>query len=325
MAITEMSYAEAFLTALGKCMQSDTRVSLLGRPFSLGPTRPLSDKLRQSFPGRVAKPPTSEAANAAMGTGAAMAGMRPFVDLATGSFSLLALSAIVNEAAVGYYMSGGRLPVPVTFHITHGVRGSGAPQHSHDMHTFVWNAPGLEVVLPATPADAYGLVPAALASPNPTFIMSHFKLISLRGAVDTDAPPIPLGKAEIKRSGKDVTIVALSIMVPEALAAAEKLAGEGIECDVIDPRTLSPLDEETILASVAKTGRLVVADESPLHGGAASGIAGMVADKGFASLKAPIARVARPDTPVPASPEMEAYVVPSEQHVVAAVRRVINA
>lgn len=322
---TNMTYAEAFLTALGECMDTDKRVSLLGRPFSLGPTRPLSDKLRQRFPDRVAKPPTSEAANAAMGTGAAMAGMRPFVDLATGSFSLLALSAIINEAAVGYYMSGGRLPVPVTFHITHGVRGAGAPQHSHDMHTFVWNAPGLEVVLPSTPADAYGLVRSALANANPTFIMSHFKLISTSGPVDTTAAPIPIGKADVKRVGKDVTIVALSLMVPVALSAAERLAKDGVDVEVVDPRTLAPLDEDAILTSVAKTGRLVVADESPLHGGAASGIAGMVADRGFSSLKAPIARVARPDTPVPASPEMEAFVVPTDDDVMAAVRRVIEA
>ena len=154
-----------------------------------------------------------------------MAGMRPFVDLATGSFSLLALSAIINEAAVGYYMSGGRLPVPVTFHITHGVRGAGAPQHSHDMHTFVWNAPGLEVVMPSTPADAFGLVQGAIKSPNPTFIMSHFKLISTSGPVDMESGAIPIGKADIKRAGKDVTIVALSLMVPVALAAAEQLVG----------------------------------------------------------------------------------------------------
>ena len=319
-----MSYAEAFLMALGECMASDERVSLIGRPFSLGPTRELSNELRKRFPDRVAKPPTSEAANAALGTGAAMAGQRPLVDLATGSFSLLALSAIINEAAVAHYMSGGRLPVPVTFHITHGVRGAGAAQHSHDMHTFVWNAPGLEVVLPATPADAYGLVKAALASPNPTFIMSHFKLIATSGEVGGDADLPQIGKASVKRSGKDVTIVALSLMVPLALEAAEILASEGIEAEVIDPMTLSPLDDEAILSSVSKTGHLVVADEAPLHGGAASGIAGMVADKGFDSLKGPIARVARPNTPVPASPEMEAFIVPKSGDIVDAVQRVLG-
>ena len=317
-----ITYAEAVLTALGDAMLADPRVSLVGRPFSLGPTRVLAAKLKQSFPDRVAEPPTSESANAALGAGAAMAGARPFVDLGTGAFSFLAFSQIVNEAAVCRYMSGGRLSAPVVYHVNHGVRGSGAPQHSHDMHAFLWNAPGLQIVMPATPSDAYGLVRAALISPDPTFVMSHFKLATIEGPVESGLI-LPFGKADIKRRGKDVTIVALSLMVHYALSAAERLAGEGVDAEILDLRTLTPLDEETILNSVEKTGRLVVVDESPLHGGVSSGIAGMVADRGFRLLKAPIRRVGRPNTPVPASRVMEDFLVPDEDNIITAVRGIL--
>lgn len=319
---TTMTYAEAVLLALGDAMREDRRVSLIGRPFSLGPTRVLAEKLKQEFPGRVGDPPTSEPANAALGAGAAMAGMRPFVELGTGAFSLLAFSQIINEAAVCHYMSGGLQSAPVVYHVSHGVRGNGAAQHSHDMHAFAWNTPGLQLVMPSTPRDAYGLVRAALRSPNPTFMMSHFKLAALSGAVEPGLV-LPLGKAEIKRPGRDVTIVALSLMVHRALEAAEQLAAQGIEAEIIDPRTLTPLDEECILQSVAKTGRLVVVDEAPLHGGVSSGIAGMVADRGFGFLKAPIRRVARPDTPIPASPVMENFLVPDAAAIIAAVRDIL--
>ena len=318
MSTSEMTYAEAVLTALSDAMTEDANVSLVGRPFSLGPTRVLASRLKDDFPGRVAEPPTSEAANAALGAGAAMAGVRPFVDLGTGSFSLLALSQIINEAAVCNYMSGGRLSAPIVYHINQGVRGSGAPQHSHDMHAFVWNAPGLQVLMPATPSDAYGLVRSALRSKNPSFIMSHFKLATVRGPVERGRL-VPIGKGDIKRAGRDVTIVAVSLMLQAALDAAEELSRRGIEAEVVDIRSLSPLDEDLILQSVARTGRLVVIDESPLHGGVSSGIAGMVADRAFAHLKAPVRRIGRPETPIPASRAMEDALVPGAKDILDAV------
>ncbi len=242
---------------------------------------------------------------------------------APASFAYLAWSQLANEAAVAHYMTGGRLNVPVTFHFLHGVRGSGAAQHSHSPHAMLTNVPGLEIVAPSTPADAYGLVRAAMASPNPTLVVNHARLLGVEGPMPEERAPLPLGRADVKRRGRDVTICAVSLMVQYALAAAEHLARDGIDVEVIDPRSLVPFDETTLLESVAKTGRLVVADEAPLTGGLASSIAGLVAERGFWSLKAPIARVARTDTPVPYSPPLEKFVTPDAAKIEAAVRRTL--
>ena len=318
-----MSIAQALIAAIADAMAEDPMVCLLGSPLGLGPQRMLMNGLREAHPDRVLDPPTCEAGNAALGVGAAMGGARPFVDLSTGSFSFLAFSQIVNEAAVAHYMSNGKLRVPVTYHTLEGVRGGGAPQHSQNVHALFWNASGLEMLAPATPADMYGLARSAIASDNPTFIMGHAKLLGLEGPVP-ERKAIPIGKADIKRKGVDVTIVAIHLMVHPALAAAEALAKEGIDVEVVDPRTLAPLDEATILSSVAKTGRLVVVDEAPLQGSIASGIAGMVAERGFHSLKAPIQRVARPDAPVAFAAGLEALLVPTAETIAAAVKRTLS-
>ena len=322
---TTQSYAAAFVDALFDSMDSDRTVSLIGSsPLGLGPERHLTERLRERFPERVMDPPTAEGGVASVGAGAAMAGVRPFVDLLTGSFVYLAWMQIVNEAANGHYMSGGKLKVPVTYHCLEGVRGAGAPQHSQSPHAMLWNAPGIEIVVPSMAADVYGLVRSAIESPNPTMIFSHAKLLGIEGSVPADRDLIPFGKADIKRKGRDVTIVAVSIGVLHALKAAETLAAEGIDAEVIDPRTLVPFDEETVLASVARTGRLVVVDEAPLRAGAASEIAAIVAEKAFQHLKASIARVARPDVPIPFSPPLEAALTPNAATVAEAVRRVLE-
>ena len=320
----KQSYAAAMVDALYDGLRADPRVSIIGGyVLGLGPQRALTDRLKQDFPDRVFDPPTSEAGTAALGAGAAMAGMRPFVDLGTASFSYLAWSPITNEAAVAHYMSGGRLRAPVTYHMLHGVRGGGAPQHSQSPQAMLWNAPGLEIVLPSSAADVYGLVRTALASPNPTFVVSHAKLLGIETEVPEPRSPIPFGRADIKRRGRDATVVATSLMVHYCLAAAETLATEGIEIEVVDPRTLVPLDEKTILDSVSRTGRLVVVDECPLRGGIASEIAATVAERGFRSLKAPIVRLARADTPVPYSLPLENFVTPDPRKIESAVRRVL--
>jgi pyruvate dehydrogenase E1 component beta subunit len=324
--MSKQSYAAALVDALHDGLRADPRVSILGGyVLGLGPQRTLTDRLRQDFPDRVFDPPTSEAGNAAVGVGAAMAGMRPFVDLGTGSFSYLAWSQITNEAAVAHYMTNGRLTVPVTFHLLHGVRGGGAAQHSQSPHAMLWNAPGLEIAAPSTAADVYGLIRTALASPNPTVVVSHAKLLGIETEVPEQKFPIPFGRADIKRSGGDVTVVATSLMVHYCLAAAEALAKEGIEVEVVDPRTLVPLDEKTILDSVSRTGRLVVVDECPLRGGIASEIAATVAEHGFRYLKAPIVRVTRPDAPVPYSLPLENFIMPDPDKIAFAVRRVLAA
>jgi acetoin:2,6-dichlorophenolindophenol oxidoreductase subunit beta len=319
------SYAEALVDALYDSLAADPRVSLIGSyVLGLGPQRQLMDRVRKDFRDRIVDPPTAEAGAAATGVGAAMAGARPFVDLGTGSFPYLAWSQIVNEAAVARYMSGGRITVPVTFHLLHGVRGGGAAQHSHSPQAMMCNAPGLEIAVPATAADVYGLVRTAFASANPTVIVSHAKLLGIESEV-ADRQPIPFGRAEIKRSGRDVTIVANSLMVHYSLAAADTLASEGIEAEVVDLRTVAPLDERAILDSVARTRRLVVVDECPLRCGIASEVAATVAEHGFGPLKAPIQRVTRAQVPVPYSPPLEAAVTPDAAKIAAAVRRVLAA
>lgn len=319
------SYARAFVDALLEAMEADAAVTLIGSaPLGLGPQRVLTEEIRVRFPHRVFDPPTAEGGIAALGIGAAMAGARPVVDLLTGSFAYLAWMQVVNEAAVARLMSGGRLGCPVTFHCLEGVRGAGAPQHSQTLHAMLWNAPGLEIILPATAADVHGLMLSAIRSPNPSFVCGHAKLLGHEVEVPVPRGPIPLGVADVKRRGRDVTILGISIGVLHALAAAEELAREGIEAEVVDPRTLVPLDEATIIASVARTGRLVVVDEAPLRGSAASEIAATVAEKAFRHLRAPVRRVARADVPVPFSPPLEAAVTPGVADVVRVVREVVR-
>ncbi len=320
------TYAAAFVDALLDEMDDDPRVSLIGScPLGLGQERFLTNLIRERHPELVFDPPTAEAGIAALGIGASMAGVRPFVDLMTGAFMYLSWMQVVNEAANAHLMSGGRLNAPVTFHCLEGIRGAGAPQHSQSPHGMMWNAPGIEIVMPATAADVYGLLRTALKSPNPTFIFSHAKILALESDIPERRGSLQFGKADIKRCGCDVTIVAISIGVHHALAAAQLLSNDGIEVEVIDPRTLVPFDEETILASVAKTGRLVVVDEAPMRCGPTSEIAATVAEKGMDLLKAPIVRVARPDVPIAYSPPLEKAITPDINQVVDAVMRILDA
>jgi acetoin:2,6-dichlorophenolindophenol oxidoreductase subunit beta len=320
------SYAAALVEALHDSLAADNRVSLIGSyVLGLGPQRHLMDRLRADFRDRIDDPPTSEAGAAAIGVGAAMAGMRPFVDLGTASFSFLAWSPVINEGPIAHYMSGGRISAPVTFHLLHGVRGGGAAQHSQSPQSMMANAPGLEIVAPSTAADVYGLVRTAFMSNNPTVIASHAKLLGIESEVPSEKKPIPFGRADIKRRGKNVTVVANSLMVHYSLAAAENLAKEGIDVEVVDLRTLAPFDEETVLQSVSRTGRLVVVDECPLRCGFASEVSATVVEHGFDLLKAPIRRVTRAHVPVPYSASLEAEVTPDAEKIAAAARQAAGA
>lgn len=324
-AMVHMNYAEALVEGLYTSMESDPRVSLIGSyVLGLGPQRHLMDRVRKAFGDRIFDPPTAEAGVAAIGIGAGMAGARPFVDVATASFVFHAWPQIVQEAANAYYMSGGQITVPVVFHMLHGLRGGGAAQHSHSPQAMLWNCPGLEIVLPSSPRDVKGLIGTAIKSNNPTIFMDHAKLLGIEGEVPEDPYEIPLGKADIKREGRDVTVVATSLMVQVALEAAKGLSKEGIEVEVVDPRSIVPLDKDAICGSVEKTGRLVVVDECNLSCGIASEIAAIAAEERFASLKAPIARVARPDVPVPFSAPLEAYITPTADKVIGAIRRIMG-
>lgn len=316
-----ISYAQAIVDALHGCMAEDPRVTLIGSyVLGVGPKRTLMDRIRSDFPERIIDPPTSEAAVVSIGIGAAMAGARPFVDIGTASFVYVGWSPLVNEAPLIHYMTGGQIRVPMVVHMLHGIRGGGAAQHSGSPQAMLWNVPGLEIVVASTPHDIKGLLRTAIRSDNPTVVIDHAKLLGIEGPVPEEDYEIPFGQADIKRRGRDVTVVASSWMVHVALAAAERLAMEGIEVEVVDPRTLVPLDHATILESVHRTGRLVVVDETHVSCGVASEIAAIVAEEGFGSLRSPIIRVARPDVPMPFSPPLEAALTPGVDEVLAGVR-----
>lgn len=319
------SYAQAIADTLYDTLARDPSVSIVGSYLlGFGRFNPLMDAIRKDFPDRLFDPPTSEAANGFLGVGAAMAGARPLIDFSTGAFSFLAWSQMVNEAAIAHYMSGGAVNVPVVFHMHHGIRGGGGPQHSHSPQAMLWNAAGLQIVLPSTPHDVKGLLRSAFRSRNPVVMIDHGRLMATEGEVPDEDYEIPFGVADIKRSGRDVTVVATSHTVRTALDAATTLAAQGIDVEVLDPRTLVPFDTAALLESVERTGRIVIVDECNLRCGVAAEIAAIVAEAAFHFLKAPIVRVARPDVPVPFSPALEDAITPKAGDVVAAVRKIMT-
>jgi pyruvate/2-oxoglutarate/acetoin dehydrogenase E1 component len=251
-----------------------------------------------------------------------MCGQRMFLHLGLAPFAYPAFSTIASEVSTARQGSGGRVSVPATFHMSHGLLHGGASQHSESPMGMFWNVAGIEIAVPWTPGDLKGLLTTALRSDNPSLVITHAFGYGVEGEVPDGDYEIPLGEAAVKREGGDVTIVACSMMVGASLEAAETLAGEGIDAEVIDLRTLVPLDEQTILDSVAKTGHLVITDEGRLRCGVASEIAATVSEHGFDSLKAPPARVARMDAPVPGNQIQEAYLAPSAEKIVAAAKQV---
>ncbi|HZO36081.1 MAG TPA: thiamine pyrophosphate-dependent enzyme [Solirubrobacteraceae bacterium] len=317
----EITYAEALVEGLEDQMNEDPKLLIVGSfVLGIGPFRDRFERIRDLFPDRVLDPPTAELAFAGAGIGAALTGTAAMVDCGTASFVYQASPQIANEVANSISMSGGRLRAPVVFHYMHGLRGGGAAQHSHSPQAMLWNAPGLKIVVPSSPYDVKGLIRTAFENGSPTVVADHSKLLPLTGPVPEEAYTIPFGSARVRRPGSDVTIVATSYVVHEALLAAEAVAGEGIDAEVLDPRTLVPLDHDAILESVAKTGRLVVVDEGHLSCGVGSEIAAIVAEEGFDLLKAPIRRVATPDVPIPFSPVLEAEIAPYADKIAAAVR-----
>jgi acetoin:2,6-dichlorophenolindophenol oxidoreductase subunit beta len=320
------NFAQAMAEALEDVLATDDRVTLIGAGFGGLHGGAFFNPIREKYADRIKYPPISEIGFTGIGVGAAMTGMRPIVDYGTATFSYEAIPQIINEAAIACSNSGGQTSVPIVFHMLHGVRGAGGVQHSGSPHPWYWNTPGLQVAVPGTPADVKGLFHwAALKSKNPTVFISHSRLLEDEGEVPDGPYDIEFGHADVKRQGSDVTIVACGIQVPRALQAAETLAREdGIQAEVVDPRTLAPLDTATILASVQKTGRVVVTDESHDTCGAAAGLAAIIADEGFQYLKAPIKRVSTMAVPVPYAVPMEDYVTPFPGRIVAAVREIVR-
>jgi pyruvate dehydrogenase E1 component beta subunit len=269
---------------------------------------------------RVMDTPISEAGIAGLGVGAALTGMRPVVEIMFSDFLALAMDQIVNQAAKLHYMTGGQAKVPLVIRTGMGAGRGAAAQHSQSLQAWMAHIPGLKVVMPSTPYDAKGLLKAAIRDDNPVIYLEDKMSYGLKGPVPSGDYIIPLGVADVKRAGDDVTLVATSSMVQVALSAADLLAGEGISAEVVDPRTLKPLDKETILGSVKKTGRAIVIDEGYLSYGVTAEIAAIIGDEAFDYLDAPVKRIGGMDVPVPMAPVLERATVPDEGQVVATAK-----
>ena len=309
-------------------MESDDRACLIGYGF-VG--QALAEKLlsifEEKYPDRTFfDPPLAELAYTGAGIGAAITGLHPLVSVGTASFLFEAWPQVLNEAANAHYVTCGETKVPIVIHVMHGIRGGGSVQHSQSPQAMLWNAPGLQIMLPSTPEDAKGLLKSAHKSDNPTIYIDHTKLQNMKGQVpEVTNFTIPLGYAGIRKSGEQSTLVATSFTTTLAMKAAEELQTKySLSVEVIDPRTIVPFDKETILKSVEKTGRLVIADETHLSCGVASEISAMIAEEGFSNLKAPIKRVATMDVPIPFSHPLEEYIVPTVDKIVAATRSVVD-
>jgi pyruvate dehydrogenase E1 component beta subunit len=268
--------------------------------------------------------PISEAAITGIAIGAAQSGLRPVVEIMFIDFVTLALDQLVNQAAKAHFMSGGQLQVPLVVRTQGGAGQRGAAQHSQSLEAWLTHVPGLKVVMPSTAADAGALLRSAIADPNPVVFVENKTLYFRREDVADEPEAVPLGRAKVVRAGRDVTVIALSRLVHEALAAADELAGEGIAVEVIDPRSLVPLDVETIAESVTKTHRAVVAHEAVEQGGFGAELAAQLQHMAFDELDAPIERVGAPFTPIPFTPPLEDAYLPGRGDVIAAVRRVLG-
>jgi acetoin:2,6-dichlorophenolindophenol oxidoreductase subunit beta len=321
----EISFREALHEALCEEMRRDERVFLMGEEIGLlGGAFRVTHGLRDEFgEKRVRDTPISEVAIVGSALGAAVTGMRPVAEIMYIDFAMVAMDQLVNQVAKMRYMSGGKFSVPLVIRTTIGAGTSSAAQHSQNLQTLFMQIPGILVVVPTTPQDAKGLLKSAIRCDDPVLFVEHQDLYKLKGPVPEGDYTIPFGKAEVRREGKDLTIVATLNMVAKALEAARKLAEEGIEAEVIDPRTLVPLDKETILASVRRTGRLVTVSEAPRTCGDGAEIAAIVCEEAFASLKAPVKRVAALDVPIPFNRNLERSVLPQVDDIVEAVRSIV--
>ena len=325
--MSEMLMWRALNDGLRAAMKEDDTVFVLGEDLTkwatgggtFGVTRGLLDEFG---PARIRDTPISEEGFVAAGVGAAVCGLRPVIEIMYSDFSLQAFDPIINQAAKIRYMFGGQFDVPLVIRSNGGSGIGKAAQHSQCLETLFAHIPGLEVVVPATPNDARHLLVSAVRSPNPTIFLEHKALYNVRGEVDES--PIPLGVARIARPGRDATIVATQLMVHRSLAAAERLAGEGIDVEIVDLRTLYPLDLETVFRSAARTRRVLVCHEAPSLYGFGGEIAAAISEACWDKLDAPVARLGGARTPIPYAAELEAEVVPSEARIEGAIRALVS-
>jgi pyruvate dehydrogenase E1 component beta subunit len=318
------SYVQAINEALREEMERDPLTFVMGEDVVLsafGATKGLVDKFGLE---RVRNTPIAEAGFVGAAVGAAMAGTRPICEVEFASFFYCAFDQVCNQAAKLRYMSGGQAKLPITFRCVYGAMGGAAAQHSETVYAQFLSVPGLKIVVPSSPGDVKGLLKSAIRDDNPVIVFEHGALGRQREEIPPGEHLVPLGQAAIKRPGEQVTVVAIGAMVPKALRVAEKLAKENISVEVLDPRTLIPLDEAAILASVEKTNRAIVVDEGHLRGGAATDIAAMIGEKGFDYLDGPVRRVTSLDVPIPFSPPLEKAAIADEGRIEAAIRQALG-
>ncbi len=322
-----ITYSQAIYETMREEMERDPNVILIGEDVgAFGGVWGVSGDLVKLFgEDRVRDTPISETAIIGAALGAAMMGLRPIAEIMFGDFLPVAGDQLVNQLAKARYMSGGKAKVPVTVRITTGAPGSAAAQHSQSPEGWYMNVPGLKIAVPATPTDARGLLRTAIRGEDPVLFFEHKMLYAVKGEAPDDPDfAVPFGQAAVRREGRDVTVVAIGGMLPKALEAAEALAREGIQAEVVDPRTLVPLDRETILASVRKTSRVVIVHEAHKRLGPGAEIAAMIAEEGIGYLDGPIARVAARNVPLPYSPELENFVLPGVADIVEAARGLVQ-
>jgi len=322
----ELTYADALREALREEMLRDPRVVLMGEEIGVfeGVYKVTRGLLKEFGPERVRDTPISEAAIAGAAVGAALGGLKPVAEIMYMDFLTICLDQIATNAAKMHFMSGGKLKVPFVLRTQYSLGRVHGAQHSQFFPSIFFQVPGLKVVLPSTPYDAKGLLKSAIREDNPVVFIESGMLYRTKGPVPDGEYVVPLGQCDVKKTGSDITIVAVSRTVTEALAAATKLEEQGITADVIDPRTIQPLDLATILESVKKTGRLIIASDDVKCGGIGSEIAAQVVEEAFDSLDAPILRVASPDMPIPFSPTLEQAYMPNAQKIIEAAKKLIG-
>ncbi len=313
----EITFGQAIREAVAEEMARDERVFVIGEDVAEAGSvfKVLVGLLDEFGADRVIDSPISEAGIAGIGVGAAITGMRPIVDIMFGDFTTLVMDQMINQAAKTHYMSGGKLTVPMVLRTTLGASRRSAAQHSQSLHALFSHIPGLKVAVPATPYDAKGLMKSAIRDDNPVVIFEDKMLYQQKGPVPEEEYLLPLGRADVKRTGEDITIVATSSMVYAALEAVDKLAEAGISAELVDPRTTTPLDAETLIQSARKTSRALVVDEGYQQYGVTGELAAVIADGAFYYLDAPVKRIGAMNVPVPFSPAMEDMTIPSAEYV----------
>jgi pyruvate dehydrogenase E1 component beta subunit len=321
-----VTYREAMREAIREAMTSDDRVFVMGEDIgAYGGCYGVTLGLQEEFgPDRIRDTPLSESAFVGAGIGAAMNGMRPIVEIMTVNFSLLALDQILNNAATVLHMSGGQFSVPLVIRMTTGAGRQLAAQHSHSLEAWYAHIPGIRVVSPATVEDARWMLPTALADPDPVIVFEHGSLYNASGELPADGGPVDIDRAAVRRSGTDLTIVTYGGCLPKALGAAELLAAQGIDAEVVDLRTLRPLDDATVLGSVARTHRAVVVDEGWRSVGLSAELSARITEQAFYDLDAPVERVCSAEVPIPYAAHLEEAALPQVADVVAAAHRVLH-